>query len=1194
MIKEKQKPTIEGTVPLTKQEQQRLKKLNEKKGAEMFEVAFCGHFSAGKSTILNTLLGAEVLPTSPIPTSANIIEIKNGQQGLTVHSKEEAAKIWRGEIPWVKVREWGMSGHKITKMTITAPLAFLGDHSCIIDTPGVDSTDETHQTVTVEQLYTTDAIVYVMDYNHVQSETNLYFLKQLSLEKKLIYIVINQVDKHSEAEIPFFIFKKSIEEIFQSWGIKYIDVFFTSMKDENHPLNQFSLFERKLKSLLFQSKDLIEGSQLRLEHGFYHAILYRLQEEKQESIADLISEMKEKGFDTSQLAQEEQLSKQLESLYNYEEKLLKHFEMELGKLFKNVTLFPAITTDKARDWIESLQPDFKVGLLFTKKKTLEEQDRRFEKLLLEVQDKVKSQLVFHVQNYFQKVDRHKLSNLEKFEEAYNDLQFVVTKEFLKSRVVTDHSNREYVYTFTGEITSVIVKEMKQKARSLLQIQVEAMKPYIENEIVKLSKELEKFKEIHQYNRSIERIAKNYDELLEEVQDKLKGFPTDRQFNEKVLRSMQASYPKQQKSAFLNVFLEDDSVINSNEILERQANVIDFSESDTIQWLENVKSELLANQRTTILRQERNHLIERIERYENQTFIISLFGAFSAGKSSFANALLGDNVLPVSPNPTTATVTTVQKATAQFSHKTAVVKVKSRQNLNKEIEAVAKQLDVTLSFENILSWQPKMKEYNSSWQKTNAEYLLTLKRSLEKTDWKYGTDLLVTIEDLQGLIADESKACLIENVHIYYDAPITKKGIVLVDTPGVNSIHGRHTNVAFSQIRSSDAIFYLTYYNHAFSKADQYFLQQMAKINERFQHDKLYFVINAADLASSQGELNGVRKHVRDQLNRNGIVQPRLYHLSSKEGLAAKKQGITDETSFSKFERAFYDYTVLELKQLSVNMIKAELKQFVNKVNDSIALMNEDMVTKQKNYQQLKLIVQQQLKKVDDASFVHALRDVYHEFEQLIVYLRERMRYVLSDYFGTAINVSVITANSKKELQQQLDVQIKEWLSLGKYFLKQELDSTVIRIEEALKERAKKWLSDEGLMLQKDLPFLYVDHELEITPIDVQLFDLHIKVDTNQYHSFIKSKKDFFENGMVKNLKEVLVADGVEKANRAINDSVDHYTKAFEDHFQLVEKTLKHLLKEAIDNELNRFEALIDQKEQALLQDEYEGLHKYII
>ncbi|WP_157890051.1 dynamin family protein, partial [Paenibacillus sp. DMB5] len=37
------------------------------------------------------------------------------------------------------------------------------------------------------------------------------------------------------------------------------------------------------------------------------------------------------------------------------------------------------------------------------------------------------------------------------------------------------------------------------------------------------------------------------------------------------------------------------------------------------------------------------------------FTLALFGAFSAGKSSFANALLGEDVLPVSPHPATAAV-----------------------------------------------------------------------------------------------------------------------------------------------------------------------------------------------------------------------------------------------------------------------------------------------------------------------------------------------------------------------------------------------------------------------------------------------------------------------------------------------------------------------------------------------------------
>ncbi|WP_261178250.1 dynamin family protein [Anaerobacillus sp. CMMVII] len=802
-------------------------KLHEKKSTGMFEVAFCGHFSAGKSTILNTLLGAEVLPTSPIPTSANIIEIKNGLQGLTVHAKESQPKVWQGEIPWTKVREWGMNGGEITKMTITAPLPFLGEHSCILDTPGVDSTDETHEAVTVEQLYTTDAIVYVMDYNHVQSETNLYFLKQLTLEKKLIYIVINQIDKHNEAEIPFSLFKKSIEEVFARWDIKYFGLYFTSMKNTEHPLNQFSLLEKQLKGLLFQSKQVTEGSQLRLEHGFYQAVLHRLQDEQQEMTLELISEMKEKGYDIEQLSEGEKLTSQMISLRNFEEELWGQFDQELGTLFKNVTLFPAITTDLARDWIESLQPGFKVGLLFSKKKTLEEQERRLQKLVNELQDKVKSQLVFHVQSYFQKVDRTQLSNVDAFEEAYSNLPYFVTKELLKERVLTAHASREYVFTFTGEITNTIIKEVKAKAKALVDIQISGIKPYINEEIKKLENKLAKNKEIQEYNIRIENVKESYQELLEKVQKRLEQLPLDRKFYEQLNQAMQGTYPDR-KNAFTKVIFENDSVINTETIIKNKEVAISFSEDDTARWLENIKNTLLKFQKTSLLAQERDHLLERIGRYEKQNYIVSLFGAFSAGKSSFANALLGDNVLPVSPHPTTATVSTVQKSTAEHPHGTVVVTLKSQQSLNEEIVTVAEQIDLKLTLKTLHTWKPSMKDFISSWQKTYAEYLVTIQTSTEESEWTLGTDLYVSLEELQGFVADESKACLIEKVHIYYDAPITLKGIVLVDTPGVNSIHGRHTNVAFQQMRSSDAIFYLTYYNHAFSKADQYFLQQWRK------------------------------------------------------------------------------------------------------------------------------------------------------------------------------------------------------------------------------------------------------------------------------------------------------------------------------------------------------------------------------
>ena len=44
--------------------------------------------------------------------------------------------------------------------------------------------------------------------------------------------------------------------------------------------------------------------------------------------------------------------------------------------------------------------------------------------------------------------------------------------------------------------------------------------------------------------------------------------------------------------------------------------------------------------------------------------LHLFGAFSAGKSSFSNALIGENVLPVSPNPTTAAINRIRPISAR--------------------------------------------------------------------------------------------------------------------------------------------------------------------------------------------------------------------------------------------------------------------------------------------------------------------------------------------------------------------------------------------------------------------------------------------------------------------------------------------------------------------------------------------------
>ncbi|GAA3327291.1 hypothetical protein GCM10020331_066640 [Ectobacillus funiculus] len=93
---------------------------------------------------------------------------------------------------------------------------------------------------------------------------------------------------------------------------------------------------------------------------------------------------------------------------------------------------------------------------------------------------------------------------------------------------------------------------------------------------------------------------------------------------------------------------------------------------------------------SLLRHVYDEIVEKNEkRVETKQFTVALFGAFSAGKSSFANALLGEKVLPVSPNPTTATINKILPITAEHPHGTVLVQLKSEQTLLQDLQEIYK-------------------------------------------------------------------------------------------------------------------------------------------------------------------------------------------------------------------------------------------------------------------------------------------------------------------------------------------------------------------------------------------------------------------------------------------------------------------------------------------------------------------------
>src|SRR5690625_761842 len=201
-------------------------------------VGFTGHFSAGKSSIINFLLNKDILPSSPIPTSANIVKVKSGEGNVKVYFNEGPTYEYDEPYDLEVIKEYCMDKNTIKQLEINISNSSLPEHIVVMDTPGIDAADDTDRFITESALHLVDILFYVMDYNHVQSEVNLRFLQKIQQQQIPTYIIVNQIDKHLEEEISFANFEKSIKQTFDQWGVEFKKVYFTSIIDESNDYNE--------------------------------------------------------------------------------------------------------------------------------------------------------------------------------------------------------------------------------------------------------------------------------------------------------------------------------------------------------------------------------------------------------------------------------------------------------------------------------------------------------------------------------------------------------------------------------------------------------------------------------------------------------------------------------------------------------------------------------------------------------------------------------------------------------------------------------------------------------------------------------------------------------------------------------------------------------------------------------------------
>lgn len=267
----------------------------------------------------------------------------------------------------------------------------------------------------------------------------------------------------------------------------------------------------------------------------------------------------------------------------------------------------------------------------------------------------------------------------------------------------------------------------------------------------------------------------------------------------------------------------------------------------IKSLHNEIKEIAKASKEEATLQERSiNLLDRVHNnLENQKFSIGVTGVLSAGKSSFLNALLGEEILATSTIPETANLTVLKFADKQGA-KVYFWSTKQWEDLIQDSE-----FDKGLR-EFITQSQKKFGE-------SLGQYILPNTRTQN-----------ITLNELATYTSanHDSKMCnLIQKVELFTPLKFLQNGVDIVDTPGLDDPITKREEITKSYLNDCDLVIHLMNASCAATQVDiDFILETLLERNI----SRLLVVLTKIDLISSnelQQSLNYTKQSLENQIKK---------------------------------------------------------------------------------------------------------------------------------------------------------------------------------------------------------------------------------------------------------------------------------------------------------------------------------------
>ncbi|MCD8895730.1 dynamin family protein [Mammaliicoccus sciuri] len=1107
--------------PLIKQINEMIKKIYN----EQYTVSFVGHFSAGKSTLINNVIGQNILPSSPVPTTSNTAQlISSDKNSISVNLNNNQYTVVDNQED---VKRLNTEDREVESIEIEFTSDKFNKGFTFQDTPGVDSMSDNHRESAFQYLLTSNYVFYTVDYNHVQSDMNFNFIKSLNKLDIPVILVVNQVDKHDEDEISFDTYKNRVNKAVTDWKLNLEKIFYVSKYDT--PNNEKQLFNQYIHQL----------DQQRTEHQvFIDRVTNYIKQEQlkyiNQHMETILSDIDstEETFDDDYQAYKEKFNVQSEqSLIQDKDQFTSNLKEKRKEILDNAYLMPYEMRETIRQYLETTAKDYKVKGLFNK-------DKKKAMVQDETLEQVKEALDIKIHDEITKVWIKSLENLNKyiqdadlFEKIINQ-QYTISKEELSGHVQEQTSiTNDYVLIYSKGITEMINRKIRNETNQLIEEIVNSSEVHNEsNEETNQLNEYETYVEFKNLKTSL--ITNNYQHYyihLDESIDKL----IDRHF----------------------IHINDLDLEDKKETKQQYKEVQTEHQENNLQQLKDQINHL---KKLPLFEGEVHNIESQVERIEHNITKIAVFGTFSAGKSSLINAILQKPVLLSSPNPTTASITEISYGTEQE------VTFKTYEQLLEEINHITEFANKQYSTIESFIEDKEIKQHPSL-SSNHLAFFEAIETNFNhyKDILKEGKSVTFDIEELEKLTADDTHAAFVHKINLRLEEAWLKDKII-IDSPGLNSNNQRHTRETEQIIASSDLIIYVSYYNHAFTDKDAEFLTYMRDMNNLQQSQGLKFVINAIDLAESEEDKQAVISYVESSLDALNI-KPECYPVSSKQALKSH------DDQFKRLMEALDHFVKVESKQVLKSQVESRIKQLTNELEQMVHTYRQDKAQLEKRKSTL-------LSYKDKQNFTNQIVIKSHhqlekEIHDQLYYLKDRLNIQLNDIVKKHFNTSTVTDQFKQSLQMSTKYYVDDLnqkLSLESSLIVERLKNFYARTFDDLLTPTIVELNDASILISK---FKHdFENEINPEPISIQVQDI-----AKQTISSV-SKKDLIKTSKVKETQNAILNDTMKLIdhpivtfNETLTKNLAHYDTIGESYIEQYNQETIHLIEDYlsvnIDNDV---------------------------